>query len=314
MKKIIIVAAGLFFLAFNVKAQDYALSLKSPAVYTQYYVNPILVNPAYAGYQGNHNLLFNFRNQWAGFSESPRAYTFSYNGPVGERVGIGGTIYTETYGVGRRFKALINYAYRFQVADYNMAMGLSTEYLQYRLDNSALTDPLHEQGDPLINNSVDGKQFFGTNVGIYGEHKSGFLFSLSLPNIINTRFDDNSTDPAAEETTLNYVGLLGYNWLLPQYGFTLQPSFAIRKIGDVSAQLDLNLLGKFFDDQLLGGLTYSIGGGNRFGFLIGANIERFTFQYSYDVAFLGFQQYNNGSHELSLNFKIFNQVNNKGEM
>ena len=60
----------------------------------------------------------------------------------------------------------------------------------------------------------------------------------------------------------------------------------------------------FLDESLIGGLTYTAGGENRLGFLIGAKVSNLEFNYSYGLSFNEFQQYNNGSHEFSVKFNL----------
>ncbi|MEZ4932661.1 MAG: type IX secretion system membrane protein PorP/SprF [Saprospiraceae bacterium] len=44
-------------------------------------LNPILVNPAVAGFDDMHKLQMNIRNQWTGFPESPKSYHIGYTWP-----------------------------------------------------------------------------------------------------------------------------------------------------------------------------------------------------------------------------------------
>ncbi|MFN8331006.1 MAG: PorP/SprF family type IX secretion system membrane protein [Saprospiraceae bacterium] len=121
------------------QAQDYATSLKTPAVYTQYHINPILINPAYTGFEGQSQILFNFRNHWAGFDGSPKGLTLGINGSPVNNMGLGSIIYSEKFGVANRFSGQLNYAYNFKTGpDTKMSLSLSGSYIRYSLDNSAL--------------------------------------------------------------------------------------------------------------------------------------------------------------------------------
>ena len=62
MKKLITIA--LVVIGFQwATAQD-------EAVFTHYHINPILINPAHAGFTELHHIQMNLRNQWAGFPRS----------------------------------------------------------------------------------------------------------------------------------------------------------------------------------------------------------------------------------------------------
>ena len=68
--------------------------------------------------------------------------------------------------------------------------------------------------------------------------------------------------------------------------------------------MDLNVKAGFLDEKLIGGLTYRMGDGGAVAFLVGTKYKSLQFYYSYD-AFMGdFQQYNSGSHEITLGLKF----------
>ena len=49
-------------------------------IYSQAFINPLLINPGAAGFSGSQNLLLNYRNQWSGFNGAPTTATVSYDG------------------------------------------------------------------------------------------------------------------------------------------------------------------------------------------------------------------------------------------
>ena len=67
---------------------------------------------------------------------------------------------------------------------------------------------------------------------------------------------------------------------------------------------DITLKGLFLDERLIGGLTYRTGPGDVLSILIGTKYNNLSIHYSFDVAFQGFQNYNNGSHELTIGFTL----------
>ena len=88
MKKLILIISTFCFLA-TINAQE-------EAIFNHYHANPLLINPATAGYDRDHHKIFmNVRNQWAGFTGAPETYSLSYNGPIGSRLGIGALLFTE---------------------------------------------------------------------------------------------------------------------------------------------------------------------------------------------------------------------------
>ncbi|MDX1479502.1 MAG: PorP/SprF family type IX secretion system membrane protein, partial [Saprospiraceae bacterium] len=98
--------------------------------FTHYHLNPVLLNPGATGFEEQHEFLFNYRNKWAAFDGAPRTFTMLYNGPAGERQGIGGQLLTKRIGKWRSFQATASYAYRFQADQFDFGIGLSTGFQQ----------------------------------------------------------------------------------------------------------------------------------------------------------------------------------------
>ena len=286
-------------------SQDFGTSIKMPLAFTQYYLSPQLMNPASTGFHGQYKLGMNYRSYWSDFPGAPKSFAAHYNGPATDRVGIGAMLFTESFGVENRFRGQLSYAYRFGSDDYKMSLGLSTDYSQFRLDNTAITNELYDANDPLVMDALDGRRYFGATIGFYTEYKKQFFFGLSLPQIVFARIDDGESGDG--ETSFNYIATLG-TWVdVPDYDLVLEPSLYLKKVGNAPLHVDINVVGKFLDDRLYGGLSYSLGAGNRFGFLVGARINNFRFYYGYDVSYQEFQDYNNGSHEVTLSFDLFSK-------
>ncbi len=288
----------------SVSAQDYAKALKAPAVYTHYHLNPFLINPAHTGFNQTGALLLNFRNHWAGFPDAPKVLTLGLNASPAANMGLGGLIYTENFGVENRFVGQVNYAYHFKFSDRaKIGLGLAANYSEYYLDNAAITDPSQQPSDRSILNAVNGVQYFGADLGLWGEFDGKWRLGLSLPHLMQTRLDNKAY---VGDKNFNFVGFVGGIWNLPAYRLVLEPSACLRKISDVPFGLDLNILAKALNELLYGGFTYSYGPSwHRVGFLAGVRVDKLRFLYSYDQSYLSFQNQNSGSHELTLSFDIF---------
>jgi hypothetical protein len=72
-------------------------------------------------------------------------------------------------------------------------------------------------------------------------------------------------DPNEE---FNYAALIGYRFKINNYNFTVEPSLAVKNIRRVPFHVDLNLKLSFLDEQLVGGVTYSVGEQGRVGILL----------------------------------------------
>ncbi len=299
-----IVIVALLLANIEINAQDYATALKTPVVYTHYYFNPFLINPAYTGYDGQSKIMFNFRNQWAGFAGSPKGLTLGINGAPVSNMGLGGLIYNENFGAANRFIGQANYAYNFKTGnDSKMSLGLSGSYIRYSLDNEVLTDGNHQQGDPLINAAVNGENYFAADFGYWAEFADKYKLGITLPHIVFTNLDEKAKEDTSK--SFNFIGYLGLKWKVPEYRLILEPSLCLRKVSDVPFGTDLNVLASLLDERLFIGFTYSFGpSDNRTGFLGGVRVNQLRIYYSYDQTYQDFQTYSGGSHEITLSFDL----------
>lgn len=295
MKKLFIFIFFCLFFAFKGNAQE-------RYVYTQYHLNPVLVNPGATGLDNLHGFIFNYRNKWAGFEGSPRTLTFSYDGPLTERVGLGALVLRDRFASLETLKGQLSYAYKIKSENYSVGAGITTEYLQYELSGDALTNPFTDAADPQLLERLEGAKYLGVAFGIYAMLNDNVSFGLSLPGLVRTRLDDGSD--IDNDEGLHFILHGSYKYKVPNYNFSIEPSIYINQLRNVPFHIDANLLMHFLDEDLTGGLSYTIGADNRFGFLIGTKLNDFNFYYSYNFSFQEFQQYNNGSHELTVAFNL----------
>ncbi len=279
------------------------------AVYTQYFLNPAWVNPAYTGFNQHHNLFLNYRNNWANFEGAARNYSANYHGAVTDRIGLGILVGVESIGELEDFRAALAYSYRFGDKKWKMALGLNTEYESYSLNGGVLTNPNIDPTDVVLAEALDGIQFFNVGAGFYGEYDDRLLVGLSLPKMINARIDDITFTDDNNEFLQYFTFMAGYRIPVSGYDIKLEPSILMKRLENVDFQMDVNLKALFLDEQLVGGITYSNGTGDRLGFLIGTQLKSFRLYYSYDVSFQKFQDYANGSHELTIGFKWPSRTN-----
>lgn len=299
MRSFLLLSIGLLFWTMS--------SAQESGVYTQYHLNPVFLNPGATGQSGEHEFLFNYRNKWASFDGAPRNFTFMYHGGIGQRVGIGGQLFAEQIGRYRSFQGTASYAYRIQSGAHDIGIGLSTGIQQLRL--SSEFDPFLDETDELLNEALDGVIMFDASFGIYGEYDDAFFFGLSFPNLVRTRLADIQGDVEDETDEFNFAALLGYRFDVSGYNFTVEPSIAVKNIRRVPFHIDLNLVLSFLEEQLVGGITYSISEDeeSRFGVLLGTRIDALRIFYGYDVNLGDFQDFNNGSHELTMRYTLARQ-------
>lgn len=272
------------------------------SIYSHHFLSPILVNPGASGFENYQELLFNYRNSWATFPGSPRTVTFSYNGPVGNRIGIGGLIVSDKFGALETTKGQISAAYAIESPTNKVSFGLSAEYIQHRLSGSEFDNELVDENDVQIINRLDGSQFFDVSFGLYGLYDNKIIYGLTLPTLVSSRLSDGVDGSGSRE--FGFIANLGYRMPIDGYDVIIEPSVFIKQLMLVPFHADLNLKMQFLEEKLTGGVSYTLGADEKFGFLIGTKLQTFEFLYSYNISMNSFQSYNNGSHEFSLKFNI----------
>ncbi len=297
MKKLIILLLSVAYFSTTSIAQE-------EAVFMHYTFNPVLINPAATGFDADHhNVFINIRSSWTNFPETPKTYAISYNGPVGNRLGIGAMLYTENVAAMTRYRGQLSYAFNYQVKDVAMAFGLSTEWHRTAVNQDFANSPLYEAGDTRIEEAMDGDNSFDATLGINGAYKDQVFFGVSAPGLIRGKLDDiagTGDGGPFQFITAN----LGGKFPLNDSKVHLMPSVLVKKVRNVDFQADFNLLASFLSEQLITGLTYRAGTGGNLGIILGTKYSALRFVYTYDVYMGDFQQYNGGSHEITVNFEF----------
>lgn len=277
------------------------------AVYSQYQIHPVLINPGYTGFENKHELIANVHSSWTGFSGAPTAYTLMYTAPVGDKLALGGGLFSEKAGNQNVMKLQLNYAFRFQIQKARIGLGLSTDFINRHLNSDLLNNPLVDINDGVVEESVNGQSIFDATIGTHLLYDERFFVSLSLPNAIRTRLDDVLVEEENKQRNSlfeHYIFQFGYIADVASQNFKLIPSLTMRNVRDTPFQIDLNIQGRFLDEKLIAGLTYRPNNKGSMAFLLGSRYQQFQVTYSYDVAFSPFQKYNSGSHEISLSYSF----------
>jgi len=262
-------------------------------IYTQAQVNPQLINPGAVGSAMKHQILLNYRNKWSGIDGAPRTVTLAYNGPVGNRLALGVNVLSDKFGELETTKGAVGLSYIIKSETNQVGFGISAEYIKHGLAGFGNADP----NDPIISQALAGAEYFDASFGLYGIYMDRLTYGLALPSMVSSRISDIDDD--APDRELGFILQFGYK-LEIQSDISMTPGIIMKKLANVPTHIDLNLNFGFLQDKLIGGVTYTLGADKRLGFLLGTKIEKLNFYYSYNTSSHLIQDYNNGSHELTL--------------
>jgi type IX secretion system PorP/SprF family membrane protein len=137
MKKLLLAAllAAFVILVADARAQD--------PHFTQFYANPIYLNPAFAGSARCPRINLNYRNQWPALARTYITYSASYDQHVDLLSGgIGINVLNDKAGEGTLSTTNISgiYAYQLNISrDFSIRLGLQATYIQKKLNWDLLT-------------------------------------------------------------------------------------------------------------------------------------------------------------------------------
>src|SRR5450759_3203510 len=264
-----------------------------------YVYDALAINPAFAGCHDALSATISYRNQWVGFKDSPKSNMLSVHAPFdNDRIGLGLLIEKNSIGIFKETSFIGNYAYRMELRDGKLALGLGFGLSVYNIAWNELVAT--DANDIQLVNTPTSSVLPNFSLGTYYYTKKYFI-GISIPLFLSHEVD---------KTTGKYK--IGNNFSGSNYFFTggyevgrspqvkLLPSMLIKYHPDNAIQIDYNAQ-LSLKDRIWLGLGYR----NR-DMLIGMLQCQLNYQvrmaYSYDFQFGSLGKYTNGSHEIVLNY------------
>ena len=316
MVKRLFLAGIIFFETLTVMAQD--------PQFSQFYANPLYLNPAFAGSVRCPRISMNYRNQWPGLNRTFITYSASYDQHV-EAIsgGLGLILMNDKAGNGTLSKTDIGaiYSYALNLSrNFTIRTALQANYVQERVDWDKLT--FGDEIDPRFGYIYDtqeirpnekhsfvdfsggvlaysSKIYGGFAVHHFTEPDQAFIVEGSSPLPMKYTAHVGALIPTRGSST--YKGRLEGTFLSPNILYQQQQAFN---------QLNIGMY--VIKTPLVGGLWYrgyfngpKFISGDSFIALIGIQKELFKFGYSYDVTVSKLS--NNvsaGSHEISFGMQF----------
>lgn len=282
----------------SVSAQD--------AEFTQFYANPLYLNPAFAGSNICPRVCINYRNEWPAIAGTYITTSASFDRFVyGIKSGIGLMVLNDRAGKGTLNTLNVSgiYSYQLRVTrEFALNFGLQGTYGEKSLDWSKLT----------FGDMIDDRRGFVYNTEeIPGKSKRSFVdFSAGVLGFSKRFFGG----VAVHHITQPDEGLIGQSKLPVKFTAHAGAIIPIGHDGDASIspnilyqqqqnfhQLNLGLYVN--KGALVGGLWYR--NNDAIIVLLGVQHGMFKVGYSYDVTVSKLTNASAGSHELSLGLQFY---------
>ena len=273
--------------------------------FTQFYANPLYLNPAFAGTARCPRVNLNYRNQWPAISGTYVTYSASYDQHFDALAGgLGLLVTNDKAGQGTLTTTNVAAMYSYQLninREFSMKFGFQAAYFQKSIDWSKLTfgDMIDERRGFVYNtNEVPGlskKSNVDLSVGLLGYSKR-YFFGFAAHHL--TQPDEGLIGPS--KLPMKITGHAGAiiplekgneSYISPNVLFQQQQNFT---------QLNLGLY--FVKGNFVGGLWYR--NSDAFIVLVGVQTDHLKIGYSYDVTISRLASNTAGSHEVSLQIQF----------
>jgi len=292
--------------------------------YSQYYANPLYLNPAFSGSTNMHRLVVNHRLQWPNLPKAFANYSASYDyNATGLNSGFGLLINSDVAGSASLRSNLVsfNYAYNIQLQDkWVIKPAVAFGWVNRTIDYEKLVfgdqidfgmDGAPTQ-DPAIS-SIEANSYMDIATGFLAYNQNfwfGFsVFHVNEPN--NSLINGQSIVPMKFSIHSGTRFELGNRAFRSVRKVSLAPGFIYKRQGD-NQQLDVGT--SIYTEPILFGVWYrgvpftrNVAGflnQDAVVFVLGVEFKQIQFGYSFDANISGLGPETGGAHEFSLQYNF----------
>ena len=313
IKILILVVSIIIVNSNNSQAQD--------PQFTQFYANPLYLNPAFAGTGRCPRVSLNYRNQWPGIPKTDGGTYNTSSASYDQHIdaisgGIGLLIVNDKAGQGTLTSTNISGIYSYQLPvtrNFSLKAGVQATYMQKKLDWTNITFGdmidarrgfIYNTQEAVPSNNLSNVNNMDFSAGILGYSKH-FFFGIAANHLTEPNeslLGGGNKSPLPRKITGHAGAVLDIGGDHSQT--SISPNILYQKQGDFE-QINLGLyLNK---GPVIAGLWYRLK--DSFILLLGLQNEVFKIGYSYDITsskLPNFGTYNtHGSHELSLGIQFY---------
>ncbi len=304
MRNYIIIFIFIVFSTTVVKAQQHTM-------YSQFFNNEIVYNPAVSGSKTYNPLVIQTRQQWLGFEDAPFTTTISYHELVNQNSALGAVFSFENTNPSLKSDLKLSYAFHVPLNSNRtfLSFGIAPSLLYYSL-NFDLED-LPENQDPAFSASTFTSISYDLSSGVYlyNERLSlGFSCLNMLQSPFNAEVLSQSNQSVGKTSFGNNIQIMSfysfasYNIDIINNDWSVEPILLLRDAIDQKQIIDFVTRVKYLNHNWMG-CGYRSDGTLSFSF--GFKSNRIHIGYAYDHQLTGeIMNYNYGTHEFVISFQL----------
>lgn len=271
---------------------------QQPDIFNQFYMNPYLYNPAYAGVEGHSVLFLMYHQQWTNIENAPRMIHASFHTPLRGGIGIGAAAFNYNQGLLDRSVGKVSASYlitldRKHYLRFGMSVGAGTQAVNF----SELDDPT----DPAFTNLGNNTSFMVADFGAT-YHFDHFNIGFSLPNLVSyDLFTPESFAPVRVTPTDNMIFKMNYRGHIND-DIAIEPHLLYRYSKFLPDQYEATVIFHLYH-VVWAGATYRQD--NNIVATIGTKLkERFAIGYAYEMGNTDLTGFLGPTHEIHLGFHL----------
>lgn len=295
------IALSIILLASHANAQQ-------EPMYSQYFFNNSIINPAQAGALGINEVGALVRTQWLGIDGAPQTISAYGNFILPKQLGLAVGLYQDQVGVetNQHFQTDLSYHLRI-VENWYLSGGLRMIASHYRADLSQV--PHVDPNNPVFTNDYSSGLLVNTGFGFLAYNGNTFI-GASMPKAFSREVGTSNSGILDFERSESFnLFVYGGTTIHFSEDFVLTPSAIIRR-SDAPMQLDINAICgyKIFNFGPLFRMNFveDNGGFDSMGFLIGVRFleEKLHFGYLYEYPLSDLNLSTVQTHEISLRYQF----------
>jgi type IX secretion system PorP/SprF family membrane protein len=271
---------------------------QQPEIYNQFFMNPYLYNPAYAGVEGHTVIYALYHNQWANIEGAPQISHVSFHTPLKGGIGIGAMAFNDTQGLLSKTQGKISASYLITMdREHHLRLGMSIGGGTQGVNFGELDDP----SDPAFLNISQNTSYLLSDFGAT-YHFGHFNLGFSIPNLISyDQFQSESLSPLRVKPLDNMMFKVNYRGHI-SHDLAIEPHLIYRFSNIVPDQLEGTVIFHIYH-VMWAGATYRQD--NTFAVTIGAKIkEKIAVGYGYELGNLNISNLLGPTHEIHIGFHL----------